>query len=139
MTQDKPRGTDAEILRYWRMGQYDTTHIADLTGATEAEVYRVVSNRARPKPVEIRQSAKIPYMPVKAKKPRTPRQPVVVPIKRPEPGCQYRLREGALYLHESGEAKTSDIRHAWKGDAVKALACCERDPIAKNMQMEIII
>ncbi len=36
---------EAEVMRYWEMGHYDTAHIAVILGASEATVYNIVSHR----------------------------------------------------------------------------------------------
>ena len=38
---------EAEVMRYWEMGHYDTAHIAVILGAREAEIYRITSSRPR--------------------------------------------------------------------------------------------
>lgn len=38
----------SEALRYWRMGQYDTVHIAEKLNASEAEVYAAIATRIDP-------------------------------------------------------------------------------------------
>jgi hypothetical protein len=48
----------SEVMRLWEMGQYDTAHIAEILGASEATVYLITSSRPRaPK----RAAPKAPY------------------------------------------------------------------------------
>lgn len=120
----------AEILSMWKVG-HDTFHIALRVGLREHQVYGVIAHRRDiPKPA--------PLPKVKAK-PKTvsSRRPIVVP--RAESRCAYRLRDGSLYLHQSGEGKTPYRNFAWQGSAEQAIACCEKYPAAKDMSMELVL
>ncbi|GEM_PF-3533033 len=127
-----------EVLTLWKTRAYDTVHIAERLSMPEHDVYAVVAARDRkPKPAPV----KAPYAAKQRRKERAKSalRPVVIPSKpKPERRCQYRLSDGAQYLHESGEGKTTDILHAWKGDAERAIACCAKYPVAKNMMMELV-
>lgn len=101
----------SEALRYWRMGQYDTAHIAEILNVTEATVYNTLSK------AKLRQR--------KTKSPTEVRR-------------QYRLRQGNVYLDRSAEFVTSALSDAWAGDAEDALTICATSPLASNMLMELV-
>lgn len=127
-----------DVLSLWKTRGYDTTHIAERLSLSESAVYAAVSARAaKPKPAPVKASY--------AARPRRPeREKSIVRQVAPQPKPkapaprQYRLIEGGYYLHQSGKSKTADLSLAWKGDAVEAVDCCAKFPIAKNMMMELI-
>jgi hypothetical protein len=130
MTTQTAKGASPHEL--WSQGS-DTYDISRELNVSEAQVYNSLRSGLPANPPAA------PVVPAAKPKPN-PRKPVVVPPQIAAPvGYQYRLRDGTHYLHESGQGLTPDPSFAWKGSAEKALACCAKYRIAKNMVMEIIL
>lgn len=125
------------VINIWLGGQHDTVDLAKRFHITEAQAYGFIANRDRPMPVR---AVKAAFAGKGAKRAKSVVKPVVTPASAPRPaGCQYRLRDGLYYLHQSGEGKTPDPRYAWKGSAEQAVACCAKFPDAAAMSMELVL